>query len=75
MLGNMLTTSQQTKIALVGKNIILILSIISSRWLLSLVLDETLSDNSNKTCSIETDKLSIAVLQPLVITLTGLFTL
>ena len=73
MLRNILT--KLTKIALAGKNILLILSIISSRWLLSLVLDEILSDNSSKTCSIETDKLFIAVLQPLVITLTGLFTL
>ena len=52
MLGNMLTISKLNKIALTGKNILFILSVISSRWLLSLVLDGMLSDNSNKTCSI-----------------------
>ena len=53
MLGDMLTKSKLTKTAFAGKNILLILSIISSRWLLFLILDCILSDNSNnKTHSI-----------------------
>ena len=52
MLENMWTVSKLTKIALAGKNTLFILSIISSRWLQSLILDGILSDNSNKTCSI-----------------------
>ena len=75
ILGNMLVILEVTKIGFVGKTMLIILSIISSRWLLSLNLDDILSDNSHKTGPISTDNFSIAVSQPLVTALTELFIL
>ena len=67
ILGNMLTLSNLANVALAGENLLLVLSIISSRWLLSLILNDILPDNlklsDTETCSIQIDKLSIAVLQ------------
>ena len=71
----MLVILEVTKIGFVGKTMLIILSIISSRWLLSLNLDDILSDNSHKTGPISTDNFSIAVSQPLVTALTELFIL
>ena len=73
--GNMLTASKLTRIALELKLELFISSIISNIWQVSLIRDGNLLANSNKTFSTKMDKFSTAVLQPLVITLTGLFSL
>ena len=71
----MLTTSKHTGIALETKLELFISSIISNIWQVSLICDGNLLANSNKTFSTKMDKFSTSVLQPLVITLTGLFSL
>ena len=73
--GNMLTTSKLTRMALKLRFELFISSIISNTWHVSLIRDGNSLANLKKTFSIKMDKFSTAVLQPPVVTLTGLFSL
>ena len=73
--GNMLTTSKLTRIVLELKLELFISSIISYIWQLSLICDGNSLANSNKTFPLKIDKFSMVVLESLVITPTGLFSL
>ena len=75
IIGNMLTTSKLTRMALKLRFELSISSIISNTWHVSLIRDGNSLANLKKTFSIKMDKFSTAVLQPLVVTLTGLFSL
>ena len=75
IIGNMLTTSKLTRMALKLRFELFISSIISNTWHVSLIRDGNSLANLKKTFSTKMDKFSTAVLQPLVITLRGLFSL
>ena len=72
MLGNILTMSKPTRIELVGRLELLISSMMSSIYPVSLILDGKLQAILYNTFSTNMDKDSIAVLQPLLMIYAGL---
>ena len=73
ILGYIFTISNETKIVLPGILSEFNSSIISSKWLKSLIFVSILLVSGAQTTSMKRDKLSMAVLHPVVKRLTGLF--
>ena len=73
--GNILTTSNDTRIAPCGRPLVLISSINSKRWPVSLILDGRCVVKGAECISRKRDKFSMAVLHPVVSRRTGVLLL